>query len=229
MSWIGWLILAALLVCVPIWAARGALEFWHWLLDNFTDPDSPRRRRSPYRRRDRLAVERERQANTVRNSSSHTARIPMGAMMASRFHPLAPFAHLARKLVAGKHFDYWVRCALEESNPTKKVTYCSKAVELNPTYVPAWGLKGTTLLEMAQYAQAAECFEKVLALAPSPLAWYRNGLCLYHLRRFDEAIQCFNKTLATCASTDRTLSDDAARHKALAQTELRASEAGSAP
>jgi tetratricopeptide (TPR) repeat protein len=215
MSWIGWLIIAAVLFCVPLYAVRGAIELWHWYLDNFTDPTT--RRRAPPRR-ERIPVERDSRSD----SGTRTSRIPMGEKVASRFHPLAPFTHLARKLVAGKRFDYWVGCALEESNPAKKVQYCTRAIELNPTYVPAWGLKGTTLLDMQRYAEAIESFDQVLKLAPSPLAWYRKGLCLYHLKQFDDAVQCFNKTLATCSNTDRALVADAERHKLLAQEGLQA-------
>jgi tetratricopeptide (TPR) repeat protein len=226
MSWVGWLILAALFFYLPVLAARGLVEFWHWFLDNFTDSDLPRRRPEDTERRQRRRKSREPGARDLRESASHTVRSPAKPSMASRFHPLAPLAHLARKLVAGKRFDYWVACALEESNPAKKVKFCAKAVELNPTYVPGWGLMGTTLLELQRYAEAIDAFDKVIQLAPSALAWYRKGLCCYHLKRLDEAIRCFNKTLDTCANNDRALSDEAGRYKSLAQTELHASGAG---
>lgn len=219
MSWVGWLILAVLLFYLPILLVRSLTEFWHWFGDNFLDP-GPHPSRSPSRSSEKKA--RESRAPGLRE----TGRIPVGAMVASRIHPLAPLAHLARKLVAGKHYDYWVGCALEEPNPAKKVKYCAKAVALNPTYVPAWGLQGTTLLEMHRYEEAIVSFDQVLRLAPSPLAWYRKGLCCYHLKRHEEAIRCFNKASGTCSSTDHALSEEVARHKSLAQNELHASGAG---
>ena len=223
MSWVGWLIVAGLLFYLPILLVRALTEFWRWFADNFLDAGEPRARR-PSRSKEKAA--RGSRTTDLRDSGSHAARVSVGTMVASRIHPLAPLARLARKLLGSKRFDYWVGCALEETNPAKKVKYCSKAVELNPTYVPAWGLKAATLLEMHRYEEAIESFDHVLRLAPSPLAWYRKGLCCYHLKRLDEAIHCFNKALDTCSSSDHALSEEVARQKNLAREELHASGAG---
>lgn len=220
MSWLGWLIVAGLLFYLPILLVRAATEFWHWLNDNFFDSGPARSRRSVARAREKRAPEPE--EHDVRGS-----RIPVGAVVASKIHPLAPLANLARKLAGGKRYDYWVGCALEERDPAKKVKYCAKAVALNPTYVPAWGLQGATLLEMHRYEEAIESFDQVLRLAPSPLVWYRKGLCCHKLGRLEEAVQCFNKALDTCSSSDHALAEDAARQKSLVQSELRTSQAGS--
>jgi tetratricopeptide (TPR) repeat protein len=217
MSWVGWLILAALFFYLPVVLARGAVEVWYWFLDNFTDADVPRREESRVSRREQRRRTRRAGQPVIRESGQHTGHGSAVPVKVRRFDPLAPLTHLVRNLMGAKRFDYWVARALEERDPDKKVKYCTKAVTLNPTYVPGWGLKGTTLLEMQRYAEAQECFDKVLQLAPSALAWYRKGLCCHHLHQHEEAIRCFNKTLDTCASSDRALADDAARYKSLSQ------------
>ena len=44
-----------------------------------------------------------------------------------------------------KGYDYWVACALAEEDPGRKIRYLTKALTLNPDYLPAWGLKGNAL------------------------------------------------------------------------------------
>jgi len=221
MSWVGWLILAALFFYLPIVLARGAVELWYWFLDNFTSADVPRREEAHGSRREERRRARRSGSHVIRESGQHTMKAGAPAKV-QRFDPLRALARLGQKLFAGKHFDYWVACALEENDPAKKVHYCTKAVDLNPSYVPGWGLKGTTLLEMQRYAEAQACFDKVLELAPSALAWYRKGVCCYHLQQYEEAVRCFNKTLDTCASSDRTLANDASRYKDLARSAISA-------
>jgi tetratricopeptide (TPR) repeat protein len=98
----------------------------------------------------------------------------------------------------------------------------AKAVRLNPTYEPAWGLKANALLELKRYEDAILCIDKELELRPNATAWCRKGLCCYHLGRWKEAIGCFDNALAMCAEEDRQLFDEASRYKRLAEEALRA-------
>jgi tetratricopeptide (TPR) repeat protein len=219
MSWVGWLILAALFFYLPVVLARGAVELWYWFLDNFTNADVAHREEARTSHREERRRARRSGSRLIRESGQHPTRT--GTPPKVRLvDPLGLLIRWGQGLFTAKHFDYWIARALEEGDPAKKVKYCTKAVELNPAYVPGWGLKGTTLLEMQRYAEAQQCFDKVLELAPSALAWYRKGLCCHHLKQYDEAVRCFNKTLDTCASSDRTLADDAARYKELARAAI---------
>jgi tetratricopeptide (TPR) repeat protein len=119
-----------------------------------------------------------------------------------------------------RDYTYWVGMALGESNPEKRVSYCSKALRLNPNYEPAWGLKAFTLLDLKRYEEASPCFEKVLQLRPNAVAWHKQGLCYYHLKRHAEAAACFEKATAACAEKDRQLFDEASRYKRLALESL---------
>jgi tetratricopeptide (TPR) repeat protein len=126
---------------------------------------------------------------------------------------------LFHRLFAHKTFDYYVAAALADEDLRRKVEHCAKALKLNPGYVPAWGLKANTLLELGEYTAALECFERILELDPNPIAWYKKGLCFRCLNRWDEAIECFQQAMQTC-SNDRQLFQDASREKQLVE-ELR--------
>jgi len=120
--------------------------------------------------------------------------------------------------VAVKGYDYWVACALAEEDPAMKVEFLSKALKVNPSYLPAWGLKGTALLGLERYGEALECFDKSLETHPSALAWHRKGVCCYHLGRREEARQCFDRALETCPAQDHELAEETARMKKLLDT-----------
>jgi tetratricopeptide (TPR) repeat protein len=120
--------------------------------------------------------------------------------------------------VVVKGYDYWVACALAEEDPAMKVEYLSKALKVNPSYLPAWGLKGTALLGLERYGEALECFDKSLEMHPSAIAWHRKGVCCYHLDRREEARQCFDKALEMCPTQDHELAEETARMKSLLDT-----------
>jgi tetratricopeptide (TPR) repeat protein len=118
-------------------------------------------------------------------------------------------------------YDFWVGRALRETDPRKKVADLSKALALNPSYEPAWGLKANTLLKMERYAEALECFEKVLELQHSATTWYKKGLCCYHLKRREAALECFHRAMASCQEGAPDWLKDAAKKKDLLEQELR--------
>jgi tetratricopeptide (TPR) repeat protein len=130
-----------------------------------------------------------------------------------------------RTATVRKGYDYWVASALAEEDRQAKVRYLSKALQLNPAYHPAWGMKGNALFELGKYDDAIECFDKSLELHPSALVWYRKGLCCYHKGRREESLQCFGKALKECPAHDRPLVEDVTRMKRLVEEELRCAKA----
>ena len=131
-----------------------------------------------------------------------------------------PLRLLGRPFVR-KDYTYWVGLALEENDPKAKVKYCSKALQLDPGYEPAWGLKAIALLGLERYEEAIVCFDRVLELRPHATAWYKKGLCCYHLKRHQEALACFDKALAACAESNSPLFDEVAQHKRLAEEAMK--------
>jgi pentatricopeptide repeat protein len=120
-----------------------------------------------------------------------------------------------------RRYDYWVGAALAaEDDPRKQAKYLTRALAINPDYVPAWGLKAAALLALERYGEAMECFEIVLKIDPNPRAWYEKGLCCCHLGRFQEAVQCFDRALADGSETNGKLRDDALRQRKLAEAQV---------
>ena len=134
---------------------------------------------------------------------------------------LAPLAGFAKWLVCRKRYDYWVAVALGENDPSKKVKNYSRALKLDPSYEPGWKLKATTLLQLKRYAEAIDCFDKVLEIRPNATTWCKKGICCYHLKRYDEAVACFDKALAASADVDHELFEEASKCKKTAEEELR--------
>lgn len=126
-------------------------------------------------------------------------------------------------------YGKWVASGLSEKDPEKKAIYYSKALYLNPKSAPAWGLKGSALMDLGRYDEAVGCFDKVLEIRSDANGWYNKGLCLYYLKRYKESIECFNKTLETCRDKDHQLLEDALHNKNLAEENLRGERAMEPP
>jgi len=116
-------------------------------------------------------------------------------------------------MILKKDFDYWVALALGEEDLARKVDCLSRALKLNPTYFPAWGMKGGALYDLQRYEEAMQCFDRLLDIHATASVWYKKGLCCYHLGRHEEAVRCFGEAMKACSSEDRQLSEDAARMK----------------
>jgi tetratricopeptide (TPR) repeat protein len=232
MTWVGWLFLLAGIYVLVI-VLRAALELVSWFREEYiTGPRELRRlKEKPTERlhRPKLTAasethERKSDGGTDRHQVSP---VPAGSVgRARRPSPLARLMKSLKTVVARKGYDYWVASALSEEDPDLKIRYLSKALKLDPTYVPAWGLKGNALFGLGRYEEAMECFDKSLEVHPSALMWYRKGLCCYHLKRHGDAIGCFHHALETCPHQDRQLMEDASRMKELAEDESRAGEVG---
>jgi tetratricopeptide (TPR) repeat protein len=221
MPWIELLILLSL-TYVAVLVVRGIVQVVPWFIETFVEPRRfarPREASRPPRSgaaspRSSVSAPRREKVAPV-----YQEKVALAVWRATcRLTDLWAFF---RWLFARKDFGYWVGSALAESDPEKKVAYCSKALRLNPGYEPAWGLKAITLLGLQRYEEAIPCFDKVLELRPNAAAWCWKGTCCHRLGRYQEAVGCFGKALATCAAKDRQLFDEASRQKKLADEALR--------
>ncbi len=244
MSWIGWLLLLTVLG-VAFAMLRGIVQFFIALVDEHI--------REPRRLRQREAekrLHRAREAQSGDIPAGAAQPTPAGAAAKSRTKPAhahtdKPIIHLpvkpaapARPLSAfgrwkkrlhlalsKKGFDHWVSAALAEDDPQMKLDYLSKALKLNPAYLPAWGMKGSTLAALGRYDEAIQCFDRSLELHPSALVWHKKGDCCRHLGRRDEALVCLDKALQSCPEQDHELRDDILRMKQLVAGDSREARA----
>jgi tetratricopeptide (TPR) repeat protein len=224
-SWFGWLIVFAA-VYLAVVLVRGIIQFIFWFMETFfPEPIEPMRLQEPSTQqaheRDSAAPSASgRPRKRAGGRGGYRKRLLVSAARITLVHWLAAPAQLARRLVAGKRFDYWVGAALTEDDPRKKVTYLSRALALNPDYAPAWGMKADALLTLERYEEALECFDRVLQMNPGAVAWYEKGLCCARMRRYREAAECFDKTLAACPDKRSDLYEHARQQKKAAEEEM---------
>ncbi len=225
-GWVEWLFLGVLLYLAVV-LVRGIVQFVFWFFE-----DSFGSRRAQRRRQEELRAEHhgpqtagQPHSGIHRKEAHERVRYPNRLALAlaifSPAHWLAELADGLKVLFSRGSYDSWVGRALRETDPRKKVADLSKALALNPGYEPAWGLKANTLLKMERYAEALECFEKVLELQPSATGWYKKGLCCYHLKRREAALECFRRAMASCQEGTADWLKDAAKKKDLLEEELR--------
>jgi hypothetical protein len=219
MPWVELLILMAAIyvVVLVVW---GMIQLVHWFIENFVEPTRLARPEKKFKPKPD-------NTDSASLSSSVSNRKESGTEVGLKekvvhITPLTSsqptgLLEFLKRLFKRKDFTYWVGSALGETDPDRKVKYCSKALRLNPSYEPAWGLKANSLLELKRYEEAIPCFDKVLEMRPHSMAWYKKGLCCYHLRRHKEAIVCFDKALAACATKDSKLSEEISRYKKLTE------------
>ena len=225
-TWVGWLFLG-ILIYLAVAVVRGLIHFVSWFFE-----DSLGSRRQPsWRKEQSRSPHHERQAVGPSHSGIHRKesygpvrypnRLALALAIFSPARWLADMAEGLKVLFFRGSYDFWVGRALRETDPRKKLADLSKALALNPGYEPAWGLKANTLLKMERYAEALECFEKVLGFQPSATAWYKKGLCCYHLQRREAAVDCFRQAMASCQDSSADWLKDAAKKKDLLEEQLR--------
>jgi hypothetical protein len=217
-SWLGWLLILGGVYCIVV-AVRAIIEFSSWCMEEFFS----RVPEGPLESDDSPGHDSERHAASARppqetdDDGGYSKWLLVFAARITMLHWLAPLAEFGRMLVYKGRYDYWIGRTLVEDDARKKVKYVSKALALDPGYVPGWGLKANALLALKRYDEALECVEKTLALAPNPIAWYEKGLCCHHLQRYEEALRCFDKALAGCSAKNTKLREDATRAKRLCE------------
>lgn len=226
MPWIELLVLLVVAYVVVL-VVRGLIQVGPWFIETFVEPRQlARPKKNPNRQSDGRASSSVPASQPANGGTkvAHKERVPVAALGATSRR--TDLLGSLKNLLTRKDFTYWVRSALGETDPDKRVKCCSRALRLNPGYEPAWGLTANALLELKRYEEAVPCFDKVLEMRPNSVAWYRKGLCCYHLERHEEAIACFDKTLAACADKDRQLFEEASRHRKLAEEALLSAESG---
>jgi hypothetical protein len=218
MPWIEFLLVMAAIYVVAL-VVRGLIQFVRWFIENYVEPRRLARPEKKFKPQPDYTDTASFSPSVPNQKEVGTEVGHKGKVVLATSRPTGLLEFLKR-LFKRTDFTYWVGSALGETDPDKRVTYCSKALRLNPGYEPAWGLKANSLLELKRYEEAVPCFDKVLEMRPHSMAWYKKGLCCYHLRRHEEAIVCFDKALAACANKDRQLSEEISRYKKLTEEML---------
>jgi lipoprotein NlpI len=75
--------------------------------------------------------------------------------------------------------------------------FFNKALNIDEMYLPAWNDKGVALLELKDYTQALNCFERVIYLdheVSMPL--YNKGYVQLMLERYNDSVETFKIFLA---------------------------------
>jgi tetratricopeptide (TPR) repeat protein len=240
MSWISWLFLLAGLYLLVV-LVRGAVQFVSWCVEEYIfQPTKVRHRdeKSPHQPaevRSKAASERRRTEGQHDEGGRAAVRVAVKSAVAvksvgqtRRPSRVGRFLKLLKVKIFTGSYEHWVESALSESDLAIKVEYLSKALKLNPTYLPALGMKGYALFELERYAEAVECFDKCLEANPNALTRYKKGICCYRVRRREEALKCLSQAMEECAGQDRLLLEDVSRMKKLVEDELRNGEASGA-
>jgi tetratricopeptide (TPR) repeat protein len=94
---------------------------------------------------------------------------------------------------------YWVGFGAGvavRKNYEKAIQCFDRALEHDPTYIPAYGFKGEILMEMKKYEDALNTFNLAIKIdSKNAQIWYHKGLALRYLTRYNEAIKCFEKAI----------------------------------
>jgi tetratricopeptide (TPR) repeat protein len=206
---------------VLVLVLRGLADFVAWFAENYLA--SLHRRQSPAEKpAESLHKPKPLRRQTLRDHQHATqpkTDVPLSVAPTRRPSPLTKLRKRLGLLLGSKNYDRWVTAALSEEDLTLKVEYLSRALKLNPKYLPAWGLKANALVDLGKFEEAIGCFEQSLGIRPSALTWYRKGLCCHRLGRHAEAVECFEQAISTCHD-DPQLRQDAARMKRLVTTGL---------
>jgi tetratricopeptide (TPR) repeat protein len=221
-SWLGWILILIGVYLLAV-VVRGIIQFISWLSEEFLPEYRPRAHLEERARSPHAAMHAATPptvggpVKTTEQRGARRQRIDISPARIALVHWFVAPVEFARRLVFGRRYDFWVASALAAEDPHKKVKYLSKALALNPGYRPAWGLKANALFATHSYAEALECFQKVLATAPNAIAWQKKGLCCYHLGRYEEAVECFDKVLAARSDANSELREEALHGKTLAE------------
>ena len=227
MGWLGWLFLLAGLYVVVV-AVRGGIQLVSWFIDEYiVEPRAIAHPKDelPQRPHEQDSAPRAKKVAKAQGQADHkngTSRAPVQdvAAMLSTSHS-GGLRWRLKTLFFRRDYGFWVAAALSEEDRERKVGYLSKALRLNPAYLPAWGMKGNALLDLGRYQEAEPCFDRSLEIHPSAMVWYKKGRCCHHGGRREEALRCLAEALKMCPSQDRQLLDDVTRMRSLVEDELR--------
>jgi tetratricopeptide (TPR) repeat protein len=74
--------------------------------------------------------------------------------------------------------------------------YLDKALEINPSDLHSWMLKGICLYKLGYRDRPMECFDKAIKIEPGyDFIWYLKGSALDYIGKHEEAINHFDKAI----------------------------------
>lgn len=85
---------------------------------------------------------------------------------------------------------------LGQGESKKALEFFNKALKIDEMYLPAWNDKGVALLELKDYTQALDCFERVIYLNPEvSMPLYNKGYVQLMLERYRDSVETFKNFL----------------------------------
>ncbi len=85
---------------------------------------------------------------------------------------------------------------LGQGETKKAIEFFNKALEIDEMYIPAWNDKGVTYLELKDYINALDCFERVAYLDHRiSMPQYNKGYVQLMLERYNDSVATFDTFL----------------------------------
>ena len=85
---------------------------------------------------------------------------------------------------------------IEEGQNDRAISYCNKAIKINPSYSEAYNTRGRSYYGKHQYDKAISDYNEALNINPLQAAAYNNRGIIYGSKgQYDKAIYDFNKAL----------------------------------
>ena len=91
----------------------------------------------------------------------------------------------------------WATELYENKNYKKALKYVEEALRYQPSYEPAWLLKGKIFMKLGDYNEAKKCFERAISENPdSTKPYFALAELYFSLNQFDKEIECYDKILS---------------------------------
>ena len=85
---------------------------------------------------------------------------------------------------------------LEDKKYTLAGDSFQKAINTQPTFIPAWVYKGISLEQLQEYELAIDCYTQAIKINPDVAdLWYNKGATYCKMKRYGDALTCFDKVL----------------------------------
>lgn len=82
---------------------------------------------------------------------------------------------------------------LGQGETDKAIEFFNKALEMDQFYAPAWNDKGVAYMELQDYTNALDCFERVTILNPNiSMPLYNKGYVQLMLEKYKDSVQTFD-------------------------------------
>ncbi|MGD0534503.1 MAG: tetratricopeptide repeat protein [Methanoregula sp.] len=94
---------------------------------------------------------------------------------------------------------YWVGYGSKSAELKKyeeAIKFYNRALEIDPKFIFALGLKGDAFYLSEKYEDALKCYKQIIEINPAEAkAWQSRGLTQSQINKFEESIQSFDKAL----------------------------------